>query len=591
MKDHKYFEIKDRIQQHAMELWGIKSVDQIDPVVDLLLDVFAYETFRLHQEIKSSDSHILHRLSRILIDNKWTLPMPAHALMSIYPKPEETCYLTPEDHFYVEKNFFGKESVQLFFTPLTEHKLLDAKVIYKTYDTELFYLLDKTFTSKTVFNRKNRVADYSLWIGIRIPEQQLSGMDELTLCLLPEDVSLLPFLKLMRVYDVNNNELKTSDTIFYADCMEESHYFHDIISHYSDYYCTFSLTQESKKQKNILDILPEIEGQDKDIDISEDVFWVRMEFPEVFGPKELGSIQILLNTYPVANRQLIYKQHDCVFNGKIVSLSNRLNTHFLNIHYVDDDQGQRYQNVSKCNDENLSGTFSLYFGDIGRFNSDSAKALITKLFQLMREDGNAFAAMNPETVTTHLNEIISKLEALEKNVNKAADENFKERTFLLTVPKPQTTHYEVKYWLTNGKLANGLDERSFVQQFDTEKFNASGLKLITETFGAQERKDEQELINSLRYGLLTRERIVSREDVKCFIQQQLNGYIEELKIKDGVAISHERKKGIVRTTEIVITLKKNVNIQHRELQNIAYFLEKELAVKSVDNTPYRILFQ
>lgn len=86
MPDKRHIEIKERILRFAMELWGINDSRNMDPVVDLLLDVFAYETARLHQEIKASDSRLLYQLSRILIDNKWALPIPAHALMSVAPQ-------------------------------------------------------------------------------------------------------------------------------------------------------------------------------------------------------------------------------------------------------------------------------------------------------------------------------------------------------------------------------------------------------------------------------------------------------------------------------------------------------------------------
>ena len=99
MADRKLIEIKERILKYAMESWGITDSRNMDPVVDLLLDVFAYESARLHQDIKKLDSRILYQLSRILIDNKWSLPIPAHALMSVNPSSEESCVLDAEDHF------------------------------------------------------------------------------------------------------------------------------------------------------------------------------------------------------------------------------------------------------------------------------------------------------------------------------------------------------------------------------------------------------------------------------------------------------------------------------------------------------------
>ena len=63
MSDKKQIAIKERILKQAMEFWGVSDIRDMDPVIDLLLEVFAHESNKLHQEIDQSDSRILHRLS------------------------------------------------------------------------------------------------------------------------------------------------------------------------------------------------------------------------------------------------------------------------------------------------------------------------------------------------------------------------------------------------------------------------------------------------------------------------------------------------------------------------------------------------
>ena len=41
MIDKRQQEIKERISRYAMDMWGISDPTQMDPVIDLLLDVFA----------------------------------------------------------------------------------------------------------------------------------------------------------------------------------------------------------------------------------------------------------------------------------------------------------------------------------------------------------------------------------------------------------------------------------------------------------------------------------------------------------------------------------------------------------------------
>lgn len=53
-----------------MDLWNITDLSQIDPVIDLILDVIAYNSSRLHQSIVDSDADILSRLARLMVPLK-----------------------------------------------------------------------------------------------------------------------------------------------------------------------------------------------------------------------------------------------------------------------------------------------------------------------------------------------------------------------------------------------------------------------------------------------------------------------------------------------------------------------------------------
>ena len=67
MIDKRQQSIKERLRRFAMDLWNITDLRQMDPVIDLILDVIAYNSSRLHQNISDSDSNILYRLALSLI--------------------------------------------------------------------------------------------------------------------------------------------------------------------------------------------------------------------------------------------------------------------------------------------------------------------------------------------------------------------------------------------------------------------------------------------------------------------------------------------------------------------------------------------
>lgn len=589
MPDKRHIEIKERILKFAMELWGINEPRNMDPVVDLLLDVFANETARLYQEIKASDSRLLYQLSRILIDNKWVLPIPAHALMSVAPNNDETCVLNAEDHFYTEKFIFGKESVQVFFTPLFNYPLVNARLGIIAYGDTVKTVSEKSIASSLFLDRKEQIESYVVWLGFDINEKHLSETQEMTLCLIPDDTLFVPFLHMTRIYDCTGKELPVQFGLKVQDPFNNAHYFDGITNFYNDYYVKISLTDADKSLKTLSQQFPSAR-QTENIDTDKKFFWIKLRLPEIFNSQDyLNSLNIYLNTYPVVNRKLVYKQHNFATNGRYIPLPCPKGSYFLNIRSICDNTGKEYTDRQQQYEENPTGIFDLYFGNLERFDSDSAIDLINQIIQRIREDGNAFSALNPDLLTAQLKELFFKLSEIEKSVENVNRDEKRQRIFALTVPAPNATSAEVKFWTTSGQLANGLDERTFVQQFNMEKYDATSLVFRTPVQGGIVHTEESNLVHSLRYGLVSRDRIVSKRDIHNYIYHKMGNNVDTIQIKDGIAISPERKKGFVRIVQVEIKLKQNIR-DFLDLSVFAHFLEKDMTEKSVCNSSYKIVF-
>lgn len=590
MPDNRYIEIKDRILRHAMELWGISDSRDMDPVVDLLLDVFAYEVAQLYQDVKASDSRLLYQLSRILIDSKWSLPMPAHALMSVNPNGSEFCMLSAEDHFYTEKFIFGKESTQVFFTPLFSCPLVNAKLRLVAWGDTIKMVSDKKIASSLFLSQKEQIDSYVIWLGISIEEKLLQELQEITFCLVPQDMSLATFFPMTHFYDSTGKRLHASQGLNVQDPFKNAHYFDEIRNFYSDFYFTVNIREADKTRKPVLGLFPKANPVNQDIDMKGEYFWLQIKLPEAFCmPNHLESLNIYLNTYPVVNRKMMYGQHSFTSNGRFIPLPCPKGSYFLNIRSICDNTGKEYANRLQQYEETPKGVFDLYFGDLERFDSDNAIDLITRILQRIREDGNAFSALNPDMLTAQLKELFTKLSEVEKSVENVSKEERKQRVFALTVPTPDAVSAEVKYWVTAGNMANSLDERAFIQQFNMEKYDASSIAFRTCVQGGAVHTEDSNLIHSLRYGLVSRDRIVSKQDIQNYIFHKIGNGVESVQIKDGVAISPERKKGFVRIMQIGIKLKQNTG-NFSDLPAFAHYLEKDMAERSVYNLSYKIEF-
>ena len=590
--DKNFTRIKERVLDYAMSLWEIDDARLIDPVVDLLLDVFAYESYKLHQEIEKSDAQILNRLARILIPQKWSLPFPAHGLLTVHPQSgDNSAVLRTEDQFYARKVTLGKDDMPFYFTPLVEESLFDIKIPFQAYGTDLQYRVRKRIEQIEFLPDSYRIADFTLWIGLSIPDSLLGKIATLPICILPEDRTLLPFVQGVKAYDNQGQELMTAPHLL-KPSHEEEHYFEKISTYYQQAYIDLNLPS-TPTTKTIKDVFPNALSELEQIEETENAVWIRLVFPEVFNREKLENVKLLLNTFPVVNRQLQIVNHSFRTHGRIVSLPCSHNTSLLNIHKFEDNTGYMFRNRLSLHQKEAKGVYSLYFGDLERFDSDNAQSEISKVLRIIREDGNAFASLDTDSLSSDLKVLQEKLDATEKSIERQNFRGNKNKAFLLTVPQKESHFAELKYWQTQGESANGINQRNLVQQLDIDKFDSSSIKFQTSTVEGRLHADDQDLINSLRYGLLCHNRIVSKEDVKSYIYHRLGAIVDKVDIEDGISISNGTLQGIVRTTDVNIHLSQETRTEYSKINQLGFLantLAEEMQKKSISHSTYKINF-
>ncbi|WP_260255311.1 type VI secretion system baseplate subunit TssF [Elizabethkingia meningoseptica] len=103
--------IKARMLQNATKLWGVKSIQSLDPFVKLLIDAFSTEVFKANNEIQNVNSRLLERLAKILTPTKYTHPSPAHAV-AFYMPQEDTELVMDYTEFFFKKNISSFSKTQ-----------------------------------------------------------------------------------------------------------------------------------------------------------------------------------------------------------------------------------------------------------------------------------------------------------------------------------------------------------------------------------------------------------------------------------------------------------------------------------------------
>jgi hypothetical protein len=591
VKGNDHRSIKERLQRRAMGLWGIADRDKVDPVVDMLLDVFAYELKRVNDEIKVSDGKLLERLSRILVDDKWSLPTPSHALLKMVPLQDEL-EINRKTQFYHSKMELG-ETKDVFFTPMSTHTLLGGFVRCIAYGDELFLRDEDASVDHSLSCLKDkRFDDHTIWVGIRADKKVLEGQEKLPICLLLKDSELDSHLKTVQVSDVKGNVLPMENSKAESEYPEQEHYFNRVRRYYQNYLYDIDLREAEKEQVNISEQFKELFDQIDIEEYDEELFWVKVKLPVTFDRAELEKLEINLNVFPIVNRRFVYKQHSLERNGRLVSLPTDLEGYdfFLNLERLLDDSGSSYSPVLNSDINDLTGTYSLYFGNADRFDQRNAKGMLNRMIQAVREEGSAFSAIGYDLLNAHLKELSEKLDVLEKKVNVSYKNviGSVEKQYLVTEPHENTTFYECEFWKTSGNLANGIADKTYFNQYQSIDVQSNVISLQTETVGGIIRTTTKEKINSLRSGIITRDRIVSREDIKAFVKAMIGSTLEKVEVRSGVAISPKKKEGLVRTTHVTVTLSSKYSMNSENKKRMAQFIKSELEHRSVQSIPYQV---
>src|SRR4051812_3065746 len=92
--------IKNRMLKYALNYWNIKSTEDLDPIVKLILEALSLELYNLDNEVKDTQVRILEKIAGLLAPDFLTVPNPTHALLYAAPV-EPTEVLTSTTNFVV----------------------------------------------------------------------------------------------------------------------------------------------------------------------------------------------------------------------------------------------------------------------------------------------------------------------------------------------------------------------------------------------------------------------------------------------------------------------------------------------------------
>ncbi len=607
--------IKSRMIRNASGLWGYtdtQDINSFDPIVGMIIGALAEEIYNISGEIKKTDSRIVEKLFELLINQEVRTHFPAHALARA--KIIQPSVIISESYQFncikkIPKSVNGEtvyDNKTIYFTPSSEQRLFKGEVMYVAAGNQLFEVSDQG--KETLVNAvTGTVPDYTkLYIGLKL-DKQIDKIDGLSFVFLVKnrqnEERLYSLISTAR-WKINNTDVHfrqgfdLQQNVQNRSLLETFRNDSDIsfmtCNYVNEFYRSKFMTIENQNYflKNFIqkETLPdELKSRfpaNALKSIPADIFWVEAQLSQPFAPETINDLTILMNCFPVINRELNESSHMLTLGTNVIPLITE--DMFFDIRSITDTKGTQYKPLNSFNNENADQEgYMVRQGGVARFDSRDAKETINHLIDLIRDERAGFSALGTDLISSELkqlDQIISRLKQRLEASNVGDDSN----SYLLVNCNSNYNRVNVQFWSTCGEMANDIRSNSKLTVYNGIDLDINSVFLLSNTFGGRQKLSKEDKLNRLRRMLLSKGRIVTREDIKALCFEHFGPVLSEVEIKIGVHHDSSPGKGLLRSLDIYLTIDKQSKFTNEELELKTDELKVRLKQESINLLPFRI---
>jgi hypothetical protein len=607
--------IRNRMLKHALNYWNIKNTEDLDPVVKLILEALSSELYNLGNEIKDSEVRLLEKIANLLAPEFLTCPNPAHAIMHAMPV-ETTEMIADTDHCYTQKKISSKQdesldkTIDVFFTPVGKLKLFKAGISCLVTGNAL-YSVDASYNKliATQTQHGSRIENNVLWLGINIDEK-IDNVNNLFFyfdwknmehSLSNLNYQLLPLSK----WYLNDKEITIAEGLPYekkrvAGAFQKDLSFDydllsliekDITNYYDRKFITIAESGHTNVQSLKQNYPPAFENVFSQADLqkfTQQLLWVKIIFPAALQQGSLDEIHVYTNSFPVMNRQLNEMKYRLKNGSNIIPLKIEGLEQFLSVRSLADEMHSYTSTPFRKMEEEETGTYTLRSGGVERFDGRNAKEFISYLLELLRSESAAFSAHGNDFIASTLREMDQRIALMEQKTKAIANLTSEVPHYIIAKPYEGCEMMYVEYWTTNAETANILRSGTRLQEYNGSKIKSDSLFLITTTGGGKNRLKPEERVKAFRYGLMTRNRIVTKEDIRNLCFYEFGNRISKVDVERGFEMPVNPKQSFLRTIDITITATPSEKLNTEAWEVLLDHLKAKLNSRSGMSNHYRL---
>ena len=603
--------IASRMFRNAAKLWGYNDTefDNFDPIVKLIIEACAVELYNINNEISNVQVRMLERLATLLTPEIYTVTRPSHAIMHARSSESES-YTNPLFQFFYQKKIASKNNgiidtnLDVYFSPVGSFKIFNCD-IKNLFCNNIIYQISESQSKEILIQTQDNSAPFNAWIGLEI-DSKVSDIEGLSLYFdfknQPNKQSLFPLLRYIKIYHnntkvdfqqgiydyrknkINDTNLTPTEEFKVTPTLERK-----IKQFYQDQFITLSPSKNENFQLKEEFFPDELEGTFSDSEkkaFKSKLYWFKLVFPPNFDQTILNEIIVSTNCFPIVNRKLNEVRYRLQSLFNIIPLNTSSN--FLDINSVANLSGKNYySNPVEKNDLSKKGTFAIRSSGVERFDQRNATDILKYLVELLRDESSAFAAFGQDFIANVIKELNENIGQIENKLKQNSVNEKPKSTFLFVKPYEENENIFVDFWTSNGADGNLIRSGSKMELFNGVDIQRNSLSLLTSTVGGGNQLKGNELLNAYKTSLLSRDRIVTKQDMINVAFLIFGKKLKDVEISKGIMISNLPDEGLVKTTDVKLFLKEEMQDEEEKEAYINELFNK-LKNNSIVDARYRI---
>jgi hypothetical protein len=594
--------IKDRMLKTAARLWGYPDAEvetSFDPVVQLLLEACASELEKISGEVDVSHARLVERLAQIMMPEPITSSQPAYGILhAIATEPVADIHA---DHQFYHHTKSGTQNRDLFFAPVTSHRLFRGQVQYMAIGNKLYETRDHWFKEQILQGQAfPDMAPNHLWIGVALEDVPHSweGMSFFfDLRNIHQQEMFYHYLPLAKVFSGNRELMvkggyhhsrtvaeEETDNMIQVAVNNNSRYSQHILQRFRRHFLTITDTQPPLASRTP-EALTRIFGQDT-TRLNKEVHWLRIEFPEALHHTLLEDLYCSINCFPVINKK--NNEQSMKLNRYLNIIPLQTPDIFFDIKRVYDLEGTDYyvRNFSTAG-QMQEGELVIRSSGIGRFDTREAKEVIAYLVEVIRDESSLFEEVKNDFVTNRMRELHQLIASLEEQLQPGANKG--NIPYVMVKPKENAEYIFLEFYSTNGTAANNIRMGTRLLEYGSINTRPNSITLLSNTQGGKDRLNIDEKINLYRSHLLSHNRVVTPEDIKALCRTIFGREMKSAAVVKGMALQPGMNAGYSRTLDIRVSLFQQT--ERYPAANLQYMKEElllQLEEKSSNTFPFRV---